>query len=184
MQAINPKVQQFIDRFTAIDRTSPIHDPEKVIAAFRKRLGATGQAKNIRWVTDPSEVDGANCAEAASPTAWSSWAAHEAAIAWHAKTPVSERIWPSWDVAAWISYEHIDGAISHAWRIASGLYAGSHHPNIVPVSAAHSAWDVMHDVRETLIYLNAEKRDENLGHLIDVYEALFCRKRSVCLFLL
>jgi hypothetical protein len=172
MQAINPKVQGFIDRIAAIDRTKPTHDPEKVIAAFKRRLAATRLAKNIRWVTDPSEVDGTNCAEAASPAAWFSWAAHAATIAWHAKTPVSQRIWPSWDVEVWISYEHIDGAISNAWRIASGLHAGSHHPTIVPASAAHNAREVMQDVRETLNYLNATDRDENLSHLIDAYEPM------------
>ena len=96
---IKPEVQAIIDRHAAIDWTRPPHNPEAAIAAYQKRLQATGLTRTVRWIADPADLD-ARAARAAlddwsawaASAAWDDWAARDARDAWDA--------WAAWDARA------------------------------------------------------------------------------------
>jgi hypothetical protein len=144
-------VHDLIDRLNAIDWTHPPHDPDKVVAAFKKRLVATGLTKNVRWVVDPldladNDVDG---------------------------VVTDRKALLAWDVRSCIALDDgiAPGAydLLSAWKIKSAflrwinvdLGANSRHPMAVS-----------DDAEAAIRYLNIEDTDEAVRRLIHVYEPM------------
>src|SRR5262249_35616475 len=120
MAEITSEVLEFIDRLAEIDRTHPAHDPEKVIASFKKRLAATGLTREVRWVTDPSGLIAADGNETGDQVAWPVWGAYETALACREKTAASDLRPNLWKMKAWNAYNSADDATYNAWLWACG----------------------------------------------------------------
>jgi hypothetical protein len=68
---IKPEVETIIARHEAIDWRKPPHDPERVRAAYERRLKATKLTRQVRLITDPADAWAARDAW----DAWDAWAA-------------------------------------------------------------------------------------------------------------
>jgi hypothetical protein len=143
---IQPQVRDIIDRLKAIDWTHPPHDPEKVVAAFKKRLGATGLTKNVRWFADPldltdDDVDGVVTDR-------------KARLAWDVMSSIALD-----DSVTVLGYEfglEIRSAFTAWLNVDWG--ANSRRPIAV-----------FDDAEAAIRYLNIEDTDEAVQRLIDVY---------------
>jgi hypothetical protein len=144
-------VQDLIDRLNAIDWTHPPHDPEKVIAAFKKRLVATGLTKNVRWFADPldltdNDVDGVVTDR-------------KARLAWDVGSSI-----PLDDGVASGVYNLLD-----AWKIQSAFQRWI---NVDSGANFRHPIAVFDDAEAAIRYLNIEDTDEAVQRLVNVYEPM------------
>ncbi|MBX9587870.1 MAG: hypothetical protein K2X43_01105 [Hyphomonadaceae bacterium] len=139
---IKPEVETIIARHEAIDWRKPPHDPERVRAAYERRLKATKLTRQVRLITDPADAWAAR-------DAWDAWDARAARDAWDAWA--ARDAWDAWD--AWAARDAWDAWDARAAR------------------AARDAWDAWaaRDARDAIGWLNITEPDELVLGLIEVY---------------
>src|SRR4051812_8585590 len=59
---VGPEVEWLIARGGGWDRRAPAHDPDRAMAAYRRRLEAAGLHRRLRWLADPADAAEADIA--------------------------------------------------------------------------------------------------------------------------